>query len=284
MSEVFHRTHIDLSQEGISREFSRLMEECEIDSDYFKDKKVALLRNVGEGKSVLYDQVVASAMRSIRVMGGHVSVLEPYTEDEEGVIKPIPDGTIVKETSLHPMIANSDVIYTISYILVDSLYGFTGATVNAALQGNGRSSVETIKNLPDEERPIGIAEIAAAVMRNHDRFHIAVSEDIYSNGQIMFRGLGLMAAYDMVAMDELIGNLLNEQNLDEIHVSEHVKANIEESSKDWFKLAESLARPVDNIQKVAPCSHWQAMLRRVDNMNVGTRSYAHVKDGIMQRG
>lgn len=285
MSEVFHKSNVEYTQDGISRAVVEILEECEV--THFKGKQVALLRNIQEGVSVVYDQVVASMMRSIRLMGGHVTVIGAEGYDASGEealqVKKIPDGTVVKEVEIEKIVSEADLVCTVSNLDLHEDYGFTASIANAALQGKGQSLKGILSQLSEKEKPIALAELAAVTIRNHERFHVLISTDIQRQGEVIIPGLGLFATYDMVALDELVGNLINEIPIDERYFDDEAKRTLQEARKDMLSMAEALARPWDMVRKLNHKSHWQATLHRADGMSLGNRLYAHIKDGVVQR-
>jgi hypothetical protein len=73
--------------------------------------------------------------------------------------------------------------------------------------------------------------------------------------------LGIVVSYDMVAMDEALGDIITQAT----PVENGVLSTVEKRTWDYFK-------------DISPNSEWQAILLRADRMGLGTRSYALVKD------
>ena len=232
---------------------------------------MALLRNDLHSDYEAYEIVVAYMKTRIESEGGTVVYVDEPSNNSREVI--IPDGESVKVAYIDERIATSDVVISVNHIKANEYSGFSGAVNNTGWYSASLEGRRELVALTGTEHHKAVAEYAAAATRNRQRFHVGVAMDIvadYVNQDKLKEAgatneivgnLGIVVSYDMVAMDEALGDIITQAT----PVENGVLSTVEKRTWDYFK-------------DISPNSEWQAILLRADRMGLGTRSYALVKD------
>ena len=265
--EVYYSPLQEVNQELIHKRLDFLLRKIGFDEIGCAGKKVALLRNDLHSDYEAYETVVAYMKARIESEGGTVVYVDEPSNHSCEVI--IPDGESVKVAYIDERIATSDVVISVNHIKANGAVNNTG-WYSASLEGR-----RELVALTGTEHHKAVAEYAAAATRNRQRFHVGVAMDVvadYVNQEKLkdagatneiVGNLGIVVSYDMVAMDEALGDIITQAT----PVENGVLSTVEKRTWDYFK-------------DISPNSEWQAILLRADRMGLGARSYALVKELI----
>lgn len=108
-----------------------------------------------------------------------------------------------------------------------------------------------------------MAEYTAAVVRNRPRFHISFVMDVSpycdchgENDMPIVPDVGIMASYDLVALDQAC--------VDKVNAQPPMPGSMldEAEEKSW-----------DHFHTISPNTDWEAALKRAEQMGLGSRSY-----------
>ena len=269
--EVYYSPLQEVNQEIIHKRLGFLLRKIGFDEIGCAGKKVALLRNDLHSDYKAYETVVTYMKARIEAEGGTVVYVDEPSNNSREVI--IPDGEAVKVAYIDERIATSDVVISVNHIKANEYSGFSGAVNNTGWYAASLEGRRELVGLTGTEHHKAVAEYAAAATRNRQRFHVGVAMDIvadYVNQEKLKEAgatneivgnLGIVVSYDMVAMDEALGDIITQAT----PVENGVLSTVEKRTWDYFK-------------DISPNSEWQAILLRADRMGLGTRSYALVKD------
>lgn len=269
--EVYYSPLQEVNQELIHKRLDFLLRKIGFDEIGCAGKKVALLRNDLHSDYEAYETVVAYMKARIESKGGTVVYVDEPSNNSREVI--IPDGESVKVAYIDERIATSDVVISVNHIKANEYSGFSGAVNNTGWYSASLEGRRELVALTGTEHHKAVAEYAAAATRNRQRFHVGVAMDVvadYVNQDKLKEAgatnkivgnLGIVVSYDMVAMDEALGDIITQAT----PVDYGVLSTVEKRTWDYFK-------------DISPNSEWQAILLRADRMGLGTRSYALVKD------
>lgn len=269
--EVYYSPLQEVNQELIHKRLDFLLRKIGFDEINCAGKKVALLRNDLHSDYEAYETVVAYMKALIESEGGTVVYVDEPSSNSREVI--IPDGESVKVAYIDERIATSDVVISVNHIKANEYSGFSGAVNNTGWYSASLEGRRELVALTGTEHHKAVAEYAAAATRNRQRFHVGVAMDVvadYVNQDKLKEtgatneivgNLGIVVSYDMVAMDEALGDII----IQATPVENGVLSTVEKRTWDYFK-------------DISPNSEWQAILLRADRMGLGTRSYALVKD------
>ena len=269
--EVYYSPIQEANQELIHKRLEFLLRKIGFEEIQCKGKTVALVRNDLHSDYVAYETVVAYMKDRIEAEGGTVVYMDEPSSAYKEVI--VPDGEAVKVAFIDERVATCDVIITVNHIKANEYSGFSGAVNNTGWYSASLEGRRELVGLTGTEHHKAVAEYAAAATRNRQRFHVGVAMDVvadYVNQEKLTAAgatneivgnLGIVVSYDMVAMDEALGDIVTQA----IPVENGVLSTVEKRTWDYFK-------------DISPNSEWQAILLRADRMGLGTRSYALVKD------
>ena len=269
--EVYYSPLQEVNQELIHKRLDFLLRKIGFDEIGCGGKRVALLRNDLHSDYEAYETVVAYMKGRIESEGGMVVYVDEPSSNSREVI--IPDGESVKVAYIDERIATSDVVISVNHIKANEYSGFSGAVNNTGWYSASLEGRRELVALTGTEHHKAVAEYAAAATRNRQRFHVGVAMDVvadYVNQDKLKEtgatneivgNLGIVVSYDMVAMDEALGDII----IQATPVENGVLSTVEKRTWDYFK-------------DISPNSEWQAILLRADRMGLGTRSYALVKD------
>lgn len=269
--EVYYSPLQEVNQELIHKRLDFLLRKIGFGEIGCAGKKVALLRNDLHSDYEAYETVVAYMKARIESEGGTVVYVDEPSNHSREVI--IPDGESVKVAYIDERIATSDVVISVNHIKANEYSGFSGAVNNTGWYSASIEGRRELVALTGTEHHKAVAEYAAAATRNRQRFHVGVAMDVvadYVNQDKLKEAgatneivgnLGIVVSYDMVAMDEALGDIITQAT----PVENGVLSTVEKRTWDYFK-------------DISPNSEWQAILLRADRMGLGTRSYALVKD------
>jgi hypothetical protein len=269
--EVYYSPLQEVNQELIHKRLDFLLRKIGFDEIGCAGKHVALLSNDLHSDYEAYETVVAYMKARIESEGGMVVYVDEPSNNSREVI--IPDGESVKVTYIDERIATSDVVISVNHIKANEYSGFSGAVNNTGWYSASLEGRRELVALTGTEHHKAVAEYAAAATRNRQRFHVGVAMDVVADyvnqDKLKAAGatneivgnLGIVVSYDMVAMDEALGDIITQAT----PVENGVLSTVEKRTWDYFK-------------DISPNSEWQAILLRADRMGLGTRSYALVKD------
>lgn len=112
-----------------------------------------------------------------------------------------------------------------------------------------------------------MAEYTAAIVRNRPRFHISFIMDVSpycdchgENDLPIVPDVGMMASYDLVALDQAC--------VDKVNAQPPMPGSMldEKEEKSW-----------DHFHDISPDTDWEAALKRAEEMGLGSRSYEIVE-------
>ncbi|WP_251442894.1 DUF362 domain-containing protein [Veillonella intestinalis] len=134
----------------------------------------------------------------------------------------------------------------------------------------GVCPVDAISPMWDEANTVlseKMAEYTAAIVRNRPRFHISFVMDVSpycdchgENDMPIVPDVGIMASYDLVALDQAC--------VDKVNAQPPMPGSMldEKEEKSW-----------DHFHTIAPETDWEAALVRAEQLGLGTRSYSIVE-------
>lgn len=134
----------------------------------------------------------------------------------------------------------------------------------------GVCPVDAISPMWDEANTVlseKMAEYTAAIVRNRQRFHISFVMDVSpycdchgENDMPIVPDVGIMASYDLVALDQAC--------VDKVNAQPPMPGSMldEKTEKSW-----------DHFHTIAPDTDWEAALVRAEQLGLGTRSYSIVE-------
>nr|WP_202922099.1 DUF362 domain-containing protein [Veillonella sp. R32] len=134
----------------------------------------------------------------------------------------------------------------------------------------GVCPVDAISPMWDEANTVlseKMAEYTAAIVRNRPRFHISFVMDVSpycdchgENDVPIVPDVGIMASYDLVALDQACVDKVNAQ-----------------PPMPGSMLAEAPEKSWDHFHTIAPETDWEAALVRAEQLGLGSRSYTIVE-------
>lgn len=134
----------------------------------------------------------------------------------------------------------------------------------------GVCPVDAISPMWDEANTVlseKMAEYTAAIVRNRPRFHISFVMDVSpycdchgENDVPIVPDVGIMASYDLVALDQACVDKVNAQ-----------------PPMPGSMLAEAAEKSWDHFHTIAPETDWEAALVRAEQLGLGSRSYTIVE-------
>ncbi|SUP44613.1 Ferredoxin [Veillonella criceti] len=134
----------------------------------------------------------------------------------------------------------------------------------------GVCPVDAISPMWDEANTVlseKMAEYTAAIVRNRSRFHISFVMDVSpycdchgENDMPIVPDVGIMASYDLVALDQAC--------VDKVNAQPPMPGSL---------LDEKIEKSWDHFHTIAPDTDWEAALVRAEQLGLGTRSYSIVE-------
>ena len=130
-----------------------------------------------------------------------------------------------------------------------------------------------IKSPNDEAADIlnkKMAEYALAVVKDRPQFHISLICDVSPNCDChaendapIVPDIGMLASFDMVALDKACADLVNAQTpFTNSHLGEQIEKNIKER---------------DNFHMSHPETHWESQIEHGEEIGLGTSEYELIK-------
>lgn len=137
----------------------------------------------------------------------------------------------------------------------------------------GICNFDAIKSPNDEAADIlnkKMAEYAYAVVKDRPQFHISLICDVSPNCDChaendapIVPDIGMLASFDMVALDKACADLVNEQKpFENSHLSEQIHNNVEGS---------------DNFHINHPETHWESQIEHGVEIGLGNSEYEIIK-------
>lgn len=296
MSEVYFTSLRTRVGESLLDKMERLVRRAGIDKIDFKNKYVAIKMHFGELGNLAYIKppYVARMVKIIKELGGkpfltdcntlyvggrknaidHIESayqngFNPYNTGAHVIIAdglkgldetlvPVPDGKYVKEAKIGRALMDADIVISMTHFKGHEAAGF------------GVCPVDAISPKWDEANTVlseKMAEYTAAIVRNRPRFHISFIMDVSpycdchgENDLPIVPDVGMMASYDLVALDQACVDKVNAQPPMPVSMLD------EKEEKSW-----------DHFHDISPDTDWEAALKRAEEMGLGSRSYEIVE-------
>ena len=136
----------------------------------------------------------------------------------------------------------------------------------------GICNFDAIKSPNDEAVDIlnkKMAEYAYAVVKDRQQFHISLICDVSPNCDChsendapIVPNIGMLASFDMVALDKACADLVNAQTpFENSHLGEQIKKDVKES---------------DNFHINHPETHWESQIEHGEMIGLGTSKYEFI--------
>ena len=137
----------------------------------------------------------------------------------------------------------------------------------------GICNFDAIKSPNDEAVDIlnkKMTEYAYAVVKDRPQFHISLICDVSpncdchaENDSPIVPNIGMLASFDMVALDKACADLVNKATpFENSHLGEQIKRNIKE---------------IDNFHTSHPVTHWESQIEHGEKIGLGNSKYELIK-------